>query len=410
MIIPSIDLMNGRAVRLRQGKEVVFVSDRNPVDIAKEYNRYGPVAVIDLDAALGRGDNRALIARMCRVAEVRVGGGIRDDEQARFYLRSGAKKIIIGTAACDHNSFIKKILPERIIIALDHKDFRVVDEGWTRETGESIEERARATVEFCSEYLCTFVDRDGTGDGIPVAGVQKIAGLLKRPMIIAGGIQDTFEVIQFSRMGFDVQVGLGIYSKDVDLANSVIGSLSFSEDGLIPTIVRDISGQVLMHVYSSHESLRRLLREGKGIYYSRSRKEIWEKGATSGNTEIVISCRTDCDRDALLVTVEQTGVACHTNNYSCFRGQPFAMHALFKILEDRLKHASDRSYSGRLFKDLALLREKILEEAQEVVDANSFEGLRWEVADVVYHMAVLLMREGITWQDIENELAGRQRI
>src|ERR1700752_689253 len=98
MLVPSIDIMSGKAVQLRQGKEFVLQSDRDPIDLAREFNRYGEVAVIDLDAATGKGSNRELIREICRHCDARVGGGIRDEESGRQLLGSGARRIILGTA------------------------------------------------------------------------------------------------------------------------------------------------------------------------------------------------------------------------------------------------------------------------------------------------------------------------
>src|SRR5271163_4652441 len=101
MLVPSIDLQNGKAVQLRQGKEFVLQSDRDPVELAREFNRYGEVAVIDLDAAMGTGSNLSLVEKICRVADVRAGGGIRDIDTGRKLLKAGAKQIIIGTKATE---------------------------------------------------------------------------------------------------------------------------------------------------------------------------------------------------------------------------------------------------------------------------------------------------------------------
>src|SRR3989338_7142605 len=123
MIIPSIDLMNGKAVQLKQGKEKVL--ERNDVlGLALEFRRYGELAVIDLDAAIGKGDNLNLIKKICKIADCRVGGGIRTIEKANEIMRAGAKKIIIGTKATP--KFLKQLPKERVVVAIDTKDGFVV--------------------------------------------------------------------------------------------------------------------------------------------------------------------------------------------------------------------------------------------------------------------------------------------
>jgi phosphoribosyl-ATP pyrophosphohydrolase len=187
--------------------------------------------------------------------------------------------------------------------------------------------------------------------------------------------------------------------------------VKFNQDGLCPTIIQDQQGQVLMLAYSSAQSLKQALKQGKGIYYSRSRQEIWEKGLTSGNWQRLISCRLDCDFDSILFTVEPNHAACHTQNYSCFGGQrsaKFSLNKLFEILKERKVEQPKGSYSVTLLNDREKLMQKILEEAGEVINFTCNENLRWEIADLLYFLSVLAVAENIEWKDIEAELAGRR--
>src|SRR3989339_1652468 len=131
MIIPSIDLMGGKAVQLRQGKEKVLEVE-NPLDLAKEFCKYGEIAVIDLDAALGKGTNEQIMKEICKIAPCRVGGGIRTVQKARDMIKAGAKKIIIGTSAT--KEFLKELPKEKIIVAIDTKNGFVVNKGWQEST------------------------------------------------------------------------------------------------------------------------------------------------------------------------------------------------------------------------------------------------------------------------------------
>ena len=133
MMIPSIDLMGGKAVQLRGGREHVLTCERDPVELALEFNRYGEVAVIDLDAALGRGDNIETMRRILAVCDARVGGGVRDRRRGEELLRAGASCIIVGTQATPE--FLSAFPRERVMVALDHRGGEVVDAGWTRATG-----------------------------------------------------------------------------------------------------------------------------------------------------------------------------------------------------------------------------------------------------------------------------------
>lgn len=407
MIIPSIDLMGGRAVQLRSGKRPILSSIKDPVGLAKEFNRYGEVAVIDLDAALGTGDNLDLIRDMCRVADVRTGGGIRDFKRADDLLRAGAKKLIIGTSATPE--FLKKLPADKIQVALDHKDGVVVDKGWTRSTGKDVLDRAEEVAPYCSAFLCTFVVDEGGMKGMNLDSIQELKKALPHPMTAAGGVKDTSEAISILKTEVDLQVGMALYTGSLDLTEVVINILDFDKYPLMPTVVQDENGQVLMLAYNTPESLRVALKNGSGTYFSRSRNEIWTKGLTSGNTQELISCRADCDSDTILFKVKQKGPACHTGAYSCFGQQQFTLEDLFNVLKERKANLPDSSYSARLFTDQKLLKEKILEEVNEVLNASDRRNLIWELADLTYFISVLAVREGIDFRDILAELGGRRR-
>lgn len=411
MLIPSIDIQNGKAVQLRQGKEFVLSSERDPVELAKEFSRYGEIAVIDLDAALGTGDNISLMKQICRVADVRAGGGVRDVDRGREILRAGAKQLIIGTSASPE--FLGKFPKEAVIVALDQKKGEVYDRGWVNPTGESLLERAQRLSPYCSGFLSTFIEAEGGMGGMDINMVKDLASQLQQALTVAGGIANTEEIVEISKLGVDVQVGMALYTGKIDLAQSVVGVVKFGADGLCPTVVQDTSGQVLMLAYSNAESLSRALKEGKGIYYSRSRKELWEKGLSSGATQRLVSCRLDCDRDSILFTVEQVKAACHNGTYSCFGSatahRKFTLHELYETLKERKKSAPPKSYSATLFADRSELLAKISEEASEVIHFTSGDNLRWEIADCLFMMSVLAVDEGIEWSEIEAELGGRRK-
>jgi phosphoribosyl-ATP pyrophosphohydrolase len=206
---------------------------------------------------------------------------------------------------------------------------------------------------------------------------------------------------------------MALYTGKLDLADGVTDSLDFEKCPHMPTIVQDEAGQVLMLAYSTPESLRAALREGRGIYYSRSRNALWRKGETSGHTQTLLRCRTDCDRDTLLFTVRQADAACHTGAYSCFEGgmpeRRASLPALMDILKQRKAAPPGGSYSAKLFANRELLLRKLMEEAFEVTRAPDRQNLVWEIADALYFLSVLAVDEGVEWNDIEAELGGRRR-
>ncbi len=189
----------------------------------------------------------------------------------------------------------------------------------------------------------------------------------------------------------------------------ILNQLDFKKmQGLIPTIVQDESRKVLMLAYSSYESLQKTMESGKGWYYSRSRKELWCKGETSGNTQKVQDISLDCDADTLLFKVLQTGCACHTGKYSCFglTNKEFLLQDLYEKVCKRMKEEHE-TYTTRLIKNPALLTRKLLEEAAEVITAKTKQELVWESSDLLYFLVVLLAREGVTLQEIDKENARR---
>ncbi len=186
MIIPSIDLMEGKAVQLRQGNPQNKALERENVrELALEFSKYGEVAVIDLDAALGRGDNLPLVKELCRMVDCRVGGGIRTVERANELLAAGAKKLIIGTKALPE--FLKQLPKDKLLASIDTRGGEVVQEGWTTGSGQTAEERMKALEPFVSGFLFTNVDREGLMGGLDWEKVNAMRAQTKLPLTIASG-------------------------------------------------------------------------------------------------------------------------------------------------------------------------------------------------------------------------------
>ncbi len=408
MIIPSIDLMGGKAVQLRQGKEKVLEKN-NVLELAKYYSRFGEISVIDLDAAMNKGENEALIRKICKIAHCRVGGGIRDKEKAKRILANGAKQIIIGTAA--NEDFLSKLPKDKVLVAIDSKKGKVTTEGWTKEVDASPEDYIKRFDDLCSGYLYTIVDKEGMMQGSDIPSIKKMRELTNKTLIAAGGISTIDEIKTLVKMNVSVQLGMCIYTGAVKLEDAYIEVMDFEkQNGLIPTIVQDIeTKQVLMLAYSNKESLRKSLSEGLATYWSRSRKELWTKGLTSGNTQELISAKFDCDQDTLLFKVKQKGSACHTGRYSCFEDKEFCINELYKLLLDRKAKLPENSYTTKLFKNEFYLQRKVMEEAFESVNFEKGDGLEWEASDLAYHMLTFMALHNVTPQDIINNLASRTK-
>ncbi|MBP1761576.1 MAG: phosphoribosyl-AMP cyclohydrolase / phosphoribosyl-ATP pyrophosphatase [Firmicutes bacterium] len=213
-------------------------------------------------------------------------------------------------------------------------------------------------------------------------------------------------------------------------------AIKFDAHGLIPAIIQDEhSGQVLMMAYMNEESLDKTIASGQTWFYSRSRQELWMKGESSGHVQKVKQILYDCDGDTLLIKVEQTGAACHTGHYSCFyrdssgqevenqvfdpeevynaAGNRGILFELYNVIRERKEKLPEGSYTTYLFtKGIDKILKKVGEENAEVIIAaknNSKSELVYEASDLIYHLLVLLVEQGIELDDIFSELASRRK-
>ena len=201
-----------------------------------------------------------------------------------------------------------------------------------------------------------------------------------------------------------------------------IDELKFDEKGLIPAVVVDaVTKKVLTVAYMNRESLQITMNEGTTCFWSRSRQELWRKGATSGNVQHVVSITADCDKDALTVVVNKEGPACHFGTDSCFNypvyegeNSEFSLEALMKVIEGRKIEKKEGSYTTYLFeKGIDKILKKVGEECTEVIiagKANDKAETIYEISDLVYHVMVLMIEMGISLDDIRGELASRHVI
>ena len=202
-----------------------------------------------------------------------------------------------------------------------------------------------------------------------------------------------------------------------------IDELKFDDNGLIPAVVVDsITKKVLTVAYMNRESLEISMEKGLTCFYSRSRRELWLKGETSGNYQHIVSITADCDNDALVVVVEKDGPACHTGTDSCFTKpvyqseelSEFSLEGLYGLLKDRQATMPEGSYTTYLFeKGLDKILKKVGEESTEVIIAAKAEDKKetvYEIADLAYHVMVLMCQMGISVEDVHRELASRHVI
>lgn len=408
MIIPSIDLMNGRAVQLRRGRELVL-DGGDPLARLEEFSVAGEVAVVDLDAALGQGSNAGVIREMVRRAPCRVGGGIRSIDAALEWLDAGASRVVIGTAASPE--FLAALPRQRVVAAVDASQGAVVVQGWRESTGFDPVRRIAELAPFAAGFLFTQVDVEGMMQGFDLELVQRAATAATKGsarLTAAGGITSPDDIRQLDELGVDAQVGMALYSGHLPLGEAVAAPLrNPPAPGLWPTVVADEAGLVLGLVWSTRESVATAVRERAGIYWSRSRNELWRKGATSGATQRLLRIDLDCDRDALRFTVRQEGIGfCHTGSRGCF-GDEFSLAALERTIRSRIEAPVPGSGTTALLEDPRLLATKLLEEAGELgesVDAASTES---EAADLIYFALTAVTARGGSLAGVTAELARR---
>lgn len=405
MMIPSIDVMGGRAVQL-VGGERLEIDAGDPLPIARRFARVGEMAVIDLDAAMGNGENRSLIEEIVRRYPCRVGGGIRDAKAALGWLDAGAGSVILGTAA--RREVLERLPRERVMAALDARDGEVVVEGWKRGTGAGVFERIAELKDLVGGFLVTFVEREGRMSGLDLGLVEKVvAAAAPVPVTVAGGVSCARDVAEIDGSGADVQVGMALYSGAMGLAEGLVAPMgSDREDGLWPTVVVDERGVALGLCWSNLESVREAVETGRGVYWSR-RRGLWRKGETSGNSQELIRVDLDCDRDALRFTVRQLGGGfCHKGTRTCW-GDDRGVGRLARTLAARTKSAPEGSYTRRLLEDRDLLRAKLEEEALELAEAETEVEIVHETADVFYFALTAMVRGEVPLWRVEEELDHR---
>ena len=219
MIIPCIDLMDGKVVQLVRGREKALEGD-SPLEMLRKFAAFSEIQVIDLDAALGKGSNQAIVESLCGRATVRVGGGVRSLDRARRLVELGASKVIIGTSAFQADgvnaAFLadvsRAIGPERLLIALDSKEGRIVVKGWREATALTSEGALRQLEPYCAGFLCTYVDNEGTMEGTDLDWFRRLRALTSRELTAAGGISTLDEIRELSSLGIHCALGMAIYT------------------------------------------------------------------------------------------------------------------------------------------------------------------------------------------------------
>jgi phosphoribosylformimino-5-aminoimidazole carboxamide ribotide isomerase len=224
MIIPCIDLMDGKVVQLVQGREKALEGG-TPVEMLRKFAAFPEIQVIDLDAAIGRGSNDAIVVFLAARAATRVGGGVRTAERAKALVERGARKVIVGTSAFTaagiNTEFLESVRDaisrERLIVALDSKDGKIVVKGWREATTLSAEQVLGLLEPYCSGFLCTYVDKEGMLQGTDLGWFRHLRAATPLELTAAGGITTIEEIRELQRLGVHAALGMAIYTGRLNL-------------------------------------------------------------------------------------------------------------------------------------------------------------------------------------------------
>ncbi len=224
MIIPCIDLMDGKVVQLVQGRRKALEGG-TPEEMLRLFSPFPEIQVIDLDAAMGRGANDAIVEWIAARARTRIGGGVRTPERARRLLEQGAGKVIVGTAAFSSTGInegflraaVKAVGREHLIIALDSMHGRIVVKGWRESTNLEAEQVISLLEPYCSGFLCTYVDKEGMLEGTDLEWFRRLRAATTLELTAAGGISTMEEIRELSKMNIHAALGMAIYTGRLSL-------------------------------------------------------------------------------------------------------------------------------------------------------------------------------------------------
>lgn len=422
-LTPCILIDRGKAVKWFDDRSVIA---RDVVALAKHYTERGADELIVFDLSTSDEDHEEAIDLMRKINRfisipMVAGGNIRREEDVKKYLYAGAKRAILNFSKIAAQEMLesvsKRFGKERIAVSLN--DF------------DALFKQQHLIEEYASELIFMHrLDLDSVMNitSIPCVVVtdtmeqDEILKILKSSGV--KGVSGRF--ISQEDMDFDgfkeicVQEGIKMTSFESILEFS---ELKLNPSGLIPVIVQDYkTNEVLMLAYMNKEAFNHTVKSGRMTYYSRSRKELWIKGETSGHYQYLKSLTVDCDKDTLLAKVEQIGAACHTGSRSCFFQQivgndydttnPLQVfESVYGTIMNRKENPKEGSYTNYLFdKGIDKILKKVGEEATEIVIAAKNpnpEEIKYEISDFLYHVMVLMVERGITWEDITRELAER---
>lgn len=421
--IPCIYLKDGCAMTGFQKKEIL---SEDPVALACFYSECNADELLIFDLSYDDASHDAaldIIKEICSKANLPVigAGNVKRMEDIKKLLYAGCTKAALNYSKAGNIEITKEVSDkfgkEKIVACIaDAEEIRANEEQLLQYVSEVIlisEKTIKQAIEVAKlPFIVT----------LPEVSLDKILELLSFEHVagITGpAVNENAKELNDIK---DLCAGNGItvHTFEPEIPWS---ELKKNSDGLIPVIVQDYKTQeVLMMAYMNEEAYRATLKSGRMNYYSRSRQSQWLKGETSGHFQYVMELKADCDKDTILAKVSQIGAACHTGNYSCFfneimkkeysESNPLLVfESVLNVIKDRKVNPKEGSYTNYLFdKGIDKILKKLGEEATEIVIAaknpNANE-IKYEIADFLYHMMVLMVEKGVTWEEITEELDKR---
>lgn len=422
-LIPCIFIQQGKAVKGFDNNEVL---SENVVELAKKYSESGADELVVFDLSKNDEDHENaidLMKKMNRIIRIPMiaGGNIKRQEDAKKILYAGAKRVILNLSKPAGVEMIEEISKrfgkEKLAVSLN--DF------------DALFKQQELIEQYASEILfmhCPDLDSVVNVTNLPTVILtdamekQELFRILKCSGIkgVSGKFvsQPTLDLAAFKAECSEEDIKMTSFESRMEFSE-----FKLNADGLVPVIVQNYkTGEVLMLAYMDQDAYEHTLKTGKMTYYSRSRKERWVKGETSGHYQYVRSLTLDCDNDTILAKVDQVGAACHTGSPTCFF-QPLVgadydeknplqvFESVYDTIVDRKNNPKEGSYTNYLFdKGIDKILKKVGEEATELVIAAKNpnpEEIKYELSDFLYHAMVLMVERGVTWEDIVKELADR---
>lgn len=421
-MVATIYIKDGKAVK--SPTELDITSD--VIELANLYDDSGVDKIICYDLSDDDEEhekNILAIREINRSIEVKTcgGGNIKRLEDVKKLLYAGCVEVILNGSKPETVNLVQEAASrfgaEKILVSLKNIDFLFKTKSFLKDNVHELlimDRKLLDGLENISDvpYIVD-IDKYNHDELVKILKSEQIRGV--SGPFINSQYQD---VMRFKCELSDAGIKMDNFEPKLSWKD-----LKVNSDGLIPVIVQDFkTDEVLMLAYMNEEAFNNTIRVGKMTYYSRSRKEQWVKGETSGHFQYVKSLTADCDYDTLLAKVSQVGVACHTGNKTCFFNEVIkkeyveknplkVFESLYQVIEDRRDNPKEGSYTNYLFdKGLDKVLKKVGEEATEIVIAAKnpdSEESKYEIADFLYHVSVLMVMKDITWEDITRELAQR---